>query len=773
MKKRIFNLSVLFSLILFITLSCESNQTGKKKTALKIDEAIEKRVDSVLALMNQSEKIGQLAQYSNPYHSTGAGETSEHNDNFDEMIRNGQIGSFLNVTGAEQTLRLQKIAVEESNAGIPLIFGFDVIHGFKTMNPIPLAEAASFDRELMRKSAEVAAIEASAVGLNWTFAPMVDISRDARWGRIMEGAGEDVYLSSQAAIARVKGFQGENLADANTIAACAKHFVGYGAAIAGRDYNAVDMSERTMREVYLPPFKAAVDAGVATFMSAFNTIGGEPASGDRSLQTGILRDEWGFPGFVVSDWNTTGEQISHGSVYNGADAAYRAFNSGVDMDMESRLYVAHIDSLIQAGKLKQEQLDEAVRRILRVKFRLGLFDNPYQYHDKTKEEELLLHKDHLAASREIAKRSIVMLKNDENLLPLSKEVKTIAVIGPLAKDKDAPIGNWRAQANANSAVSLYEGITNAVSENTKVLYAEGTKLVTNNDLHFFANLEINETDRTGFAEAVATAKKADVVIMALGETAYMSGECRSYVDITMQGLQSELLQEIKKTGKPVVLALFNGRPMDISDDVENTDAILNCWLLGSESGNAIADVLFGDYNPSAKLPVSFPHHVGQCPIFYEQFTTGRPSLAAGGGFATMYRDAPNTALFPFGFGLSYTNFEYSDLSLSAEKIKMNETLKISAKVKNTGNYDGEEVVQLYIRDLVGTGVVRPVKQMKGFEKVMIKKGETAEITFELTAEDLAFWRLDKTWGAEAGRFHVFVGSSSRDLHLQGEFELVE
>jgi len=773
MKRSLLKMSFYLTLFAFVAFSCNSKKTEQKDKAANTNSNIEQRVNDLLGLMTQEEKLGQLAQYSNPYQQTGDGKSSEHNDNFDEMIRKGQIGSFLNVTGVDETLRLQKIAVEESRLKIPLIFGLDVIHGLKTMMPIPLAEAASFDRTAMEKSTRIAAIEAAAVGLHWTFAPMVDISRDPRWGRIMEGAGEDVFLGVEAAKARVKGFQGDNLADANTIAACAKHFVGYGAAIAGRDYNGVDMSDRLMREVYLPPFKAAVDAGVATFMSAFNTLGGVPASGNKYIQTDILRGEWGFDGFVVSDWNTAGELLNHGSAANGAEGAYFGFNAGVDMDMESRLYVANIDSLIKVGKLKQEQLDEAVRRILRVKFRLGLFDNPYQYNDKKKEETMLLTPEHLAASRDIAKRSIVLLKNEKNLLPLSKEGKTIAVIGPLANDKDSPLGNWRAHAVPNSAVSLLEGIKAAVPENTNVLFAEGTKLINNAGAHFFMNLEINKTDRSGFAEAIATAKKADVVVMALGEVAYMSGECRSYADLGLQGLQLELLKEIRKTGKPIVLTLFNGRPMVLTDVVGETDAILNCWLLGSESGNAIADVLFGDYNPSGKLPASFPYHVGQIPIYYEHFSTGRPSLDAGGGFATMYRDIPNDPLFPFGFGLSYTTFEYSGLKISSAKPKFGEKIKITATIKNTGNYDGEEVVQLYIHDVAAHGVARPVKQLKGFEKVLIKKGETVEVKFELTAEDLAFVRLDNSWGAEAGKFNVFVGSASNDLRLKGEFDLIE
>lgn len=754
-------------LVLIITVSCNQQIKNTQKSYL------DKRVDSVLKLMTLEEKIGQLNQLSNPYMSTGTGEAIEHNENYDDLIRKAKVGSFLNVTGAEETYRLQKLAVEESRLGIPLLFAYDVIHGYKTMFPIPLAEAASFDRKVMQKSARIAAIESSANGLNWTFAPMIDVSRDPRWGRIMEGAGEDVYLNEQAAIARIKGFQGKNLADANTIAACAKHFVGYGAALAGRDYHSVDMSERMLREVYLPPFKAAVNEEVATIMTAFNTVNGVPASGNKWIQTNILREEWNYKGFVISDWDSMGEMEDHGNVEDDYSIAKLGVETGVDVDMQSLIYIEHIEQLIKDGQITEQQINKMVRRILRVKFRLGLFDNPYQYCDKEAEKNNVYTDEHLAASRNIAKRSIVLLKNEENILPLSKDIKTIAVIGPLAKDKDAPIGNWRAKGEANSAVSLFEGIENAVSENTNVIYAEGCKLVLNEELGFFMPLEINETDRSGFAEAVRTAKKADVVVMALGEIAFMSGECRSYADISLQGLQLDLLQEIRKTGKPIVLTLFNGRPMVLTDVVEYTDAILECWLLGSQSGNAIADVLFGDYNPSGKLPSTFPYHVGQIPIYYELLNGGRPLKPNVYEFSSKYRDIPNTPLFAFGYGLSYTTFEYSGLKLSSDKITFSDSLIISAKIKNTGDYDGEEVVQLYIRDVIGNGVSRPVLQLKGFEKIMIRKGEIKDVQFIIKPDDLAFFRLDKKFAPEAGMFKVFLGTSSDNLLLESEFELVE
>lgn len=762
-----------FSYLLIILISFVIMQSCSSGDGTNSNNEMEKKVSELIKQMTLEEKLGQLNQFSNPYISTGTSESMEQNQNYDDMIRKGLVGSFLNVLGAEETMRLQKIAIEESRLGIPIIFGYDVIHGYKTMFPIPLADAASFDREAMKLSTRIAATEASANGIHWTFAPMVDISRDPRWGRIMEGAGEDVFLGEQAAIARIKGFQGDDLSEAGTIAACAKHFAAYGAAYGGRDYNMADMSERMMREVYLPPFKAAVDAGVATFMSAFNTNGGVPASGDKWLQTDVLRNEWGFDGFVVSDWTSVTELMAHSVAETPYDAAFSGLNAGVDMDMMGRLYLDYGQKLIDDKKITISQIDEMVKRVLRIKYKLGLFTNPYQYHDKKRQDELTLHPDHLAASRDVAKKSIVLLKNENNVLPITDKIKRIAVIGPLANDKDAPLGNWRGNSDPNTAVSLLEGITKAAENKFEIVYAEGCKLTTNYPHTFFSPVEINNNDRSGFADAISAAKKADAVIVALGETAYMSGECRSYADISLKGLQVELLREIKKTGKPVIIALFTGRPLVLTDAVEHADAILNCWLLGSESGNAIADVVFGKYNPSAKLPASFPYHVGQIPVFYEELPTGRPNNPDPFGFGTKYRDIPNEPLFAFGYGLSYTTFEYSNFSLSKTNISMSETIEIKATIANTGQYDGEEVVQLYIRDLIGNGVSRPLKQLKGFEKVLIKKGEKTEVTFTIKPGDLAFYRLDKTFGPEAGKFEVFVGPASNNLPLKGTFELTE
>lgn len=738
----------------------------------KHEDSITAKVEKLLSQMSLEEKIGQLNQYSNPYLSTGTSASNDSaNVNYDNMIRKGEVGSFLNVLGAQETYRLQKIAVEESRLGIPLIFGFDVIHGYETMFPVPLGESASFDRKAMEQGARVAGIESAANGVHWTFAPMVDVSRDPRWGRIMEGAGEDVYLCSQAAIARIHGFQGDDLSHNNTIAACAKHFVGYGGAIAGRDYNAMDVSERTLFDVYLPPFKASVDAGVATFMSSFNTVGGQPASASKWLMTDVLRNQWGFKGFVVSDWMSMTELIYHGVAKDRKDAARLGLQAGIDMDMMGDLYHDFGKPLVNEKKVDIKTLDEMVRRILTLKYKLGLFDKPYQYCDAARAKKLTRCSDHLAASRDVAKRSIVLLKNDNKLLPLSKDHKRIALIGPLAADKDAPLGNWRAQAKDSSAVSLLEGLQAALGNNASITYAEGCPLTTNKQNTFFAPVEINTSDRSGFAKAIAAAQHADVVIMALGETAFMTGECRSYADLSLKGLQLELLREIRKTGKPIVLTLFTGRPLVLTDVLAQTDAILNCWLLGSESGNAIADVLFGDYNPSAKLPASFPYHVGQIPIYYEQLKTGRPYKEKNEGFCSMYRDIPNKPLFPFGYGLSYTTFTYQSVSLNKKTITANDSLLVTVKVTNTGNYDGEEVVQLYVCDVLGNGVARPLQQLKGFEKVMIKKGQTADIYFKLSSKDLTFYRLDKTIGAEAGDFEIYVGGSSDNLPLKATFEL--
>jgi beta-glucosidase len=675
---------------------------------------------------------------------------------------------MLNVTGAEATRKAQQLAVENSRLKIPMIFGYDVIHGYQTMFPIPLAEAASWEPELARKSARVAAVETSAAGVQWTFAPMVDIARDARWGRIMEGSGEDPYLGSLFAAARVKGFQGDDLSANNTIASCVKHFAAYGFAEAGRDYNTVDISESTLRNVVLPPFKAASDAGAATFMNSFNEIGGTPSTANSHLLRDILKGEWNFDGFVVSDWNSVGELLVHGVAADKKDAARLAINAGSDMDMEGNCYVPNLKKLVEEGSVDVKVLDDAVRRVLRIKYRLGLFDDPYKYSDESREKILILSKENLRVAREAARRSIVLLKNEGQLLPLKKEGQKIAIIGELAADKDVPLGSWRAKAITGSAVSLLEGMKNAVSNSANLTFAKGPKYVSGKSL-FSGPLEFNTTDRTGIEEAVNIAKSADVVVLALGENCFQTGEGRSQADIRMKGLQQELLEAVCAVNKNVVVVLMNGRPIEIGWMAKNVTAIVEAWHLGSEAGHGIADVLFGDYNPAGKLPVSFPATVGQVPIYYNHKNTGRPFGGAESVFWSHYTDASNAPLYPFGFGLSYTTFAYSDLKLSAPALAKGEKLQVSVTVKNTGKVAGEEVVQLYIRDLVGS-ITRPVKELKAFEKIKLNPGESKVVNFPLGENDLAFWGADNKFKAEPGDFKLWVGTNSAE-GLEASFKL--
>jgi beta-glucosidase len=627
------------------------------------------------------------------------------------------------------------------------------------MFPVPLAEAASWDPEAIEASARVAAIEASAAGVHWTFAPMVDISRDARWGRIVEGSGEDPYLGGQAAAARVRGFQGRDLSANDTIAACAKHFAAYGFAEAGRDYNTVDVSEHTLQNVILPPFKAAVDAGVATLMNSFNEIGGVPATGSIHLQREILKGEWGFKGFVVSDWGSIGEMIPHGTVADLRAAAKSAIVAGSDMDMESIAYIDYLADLVQQGRVDEGLIDDAVHRILRVKHSLGLFDDPYRYSNEQRETESILNRRHLDIARDVARKSIVLLKNEGDLLPLSMKTKSIAVIGPLAAHKDAALGTWRAQAVTNSAVSILEGIQAAAEPNTEVTYELGAALAV--DLGGFQTaIEINTDDRSGFAAAKKAAEAAEVVVLAIGEEAWQSGEGRSQVDIGFKGLQNELLKEVYSVNKNIVVVLMNGRPLPLNWMTENVPAIVEAWFLGSEAGNAVADVLFGKHNPSGKLPVSFPRHGGQLPLYYNHKNTGRPGPQPN-VFWSHYTDEANSPLYPFGYGLSYTTFEYSDISLSDSTMNGSGSIEVSVTLTNTGSRAGSEVVQLYVRDLVGS-VTRPVKELKGFEKVHLEAGQSKKVAFSLTASDLAFFTINNKWEVEPGDFTVFVGTNSRD-----------
>jgi len=727
---------------------------------------ISQKVEDLLTKMTMEEKIGQLSQYTARWEMTGPAPAGSNPQRLLEDIKSGKVGSMLNVTGAEATMNAQKLAVENTRLGIPLIFGYDVIHGYKTMFPIPLATASSWDPSAAELSAHIAAVEAAASGLHWTFAPMIDISRDARWGRVMEGVGEDPYLGAKMAIAQVRGFQGDDLSADNTVAACAKHFAAYGFAEAGREYNTVDISEYTLQNQVLPPFKAAVEAGVATLMNSFNVIGGVPSSANPHLLRDILKGEWGFEGAVVSDWNSIGEIKNHGVAPDLKDAARLAIIAGSDMDMEGYAYVPFLKGLVEEGLVDEALIDDATRRVLHLKFKLGLFDDPYKY-SKLDEKGLLLNETHLKAAREVAKKSIVLLKNDNKLLPFRKTGQRIAVIGDLADDKDSPLGSWRAKAITGSAVSLLEGIENAVADRSAVAFERGPVYVTNTS-EFTKHLQFNETDPSGIEEAVSLAREMDVVVLALGEHCFQSGEGRSQTDITLKGYQQQLLKAVCEVNKNVVVVLMNGRPLVIDWMAENVPAIVETWHLGSEAGNAIADVLFGDYNPSGKLTVSFPRSLGQCPIYYNHFSTGR-AKDTGTVFWSHYTDESNEPLFPFGYGLSYTSFDYSDLNLSASEIVAGQKLKASVVVKNTGDLDGEEVVQLYVQDLYGS-IARPVKELKGFEKIFLKAGESKTVAFELGAEDLAFFGIDKTWKAEPGDFNLWIGPNSQS-GLKGSFKL--
>ncbi|GAB4424521.1 MAG: beta-glucosidase BglX [Bacteroidia bacterium] len=728
---------------------------------------IEARIDALMARMTLDEKIGQMNQYSNSWDLTGPVPTGRSDSMKYELIRSGGVGSMLNILSAEQTRAAQRMAVENSRLGIPLIFGYDVIHGYRTMFPIPLGEAASWDLAAIETSARIAATEAASAGIHWTFAPMVDIARDARWGRVMESAGEDPYLGARVATARVRGFQGTDLAATNTIAACAKHFAAYGYAEAGKDYNTVNIGEALLQDVVLPPFRAAAEAGVATFMNAFNEIDGIPATANIHLQREILKGAWNWDGFVVSDWASIAELVPHGMAADLRDAARLAIAAGSDMDMEGYSYQPHLAELVAAGVVDEALIDDAVRRILRVKFRLGLFEDPYRYCDSERERRTLLAPAHLEASREVARKSIVLLKNEGQVLPL-KRSGTIAVIGPLAADKDVPLGSWRGNALSNSAVSLLEGIQAAVGSRARVRYAQGCRL-TDGSRSFVTELRINESDTTGFGEAVRIARGADVVVMALGEDCFQSGEARSRVSLDLPGVQAELLAAVRAVNPNIVLVLMNGRPLVLTDIEPQVSALVEGWFLGSQSGHALADVLFGSYNPSGKLPVSFPRSVGQVPIYYSHKSTGRPSRDDGLVFWTHYTDEQNTPLYPFGYGLSYTRFAIENLRLSAPVIGMDDVLTATVTVRNTGSVGGTEVVQLYVRDLVGSRT-RPVMELKGFEQVSLKPGESREVQIALRASDLAFYTMGGTIAAEPGDFEVMVGPNSRD-QLRATFTL--
>ena len=748
-------LQILIITLLFVGCNEKNGQKVLKEGSLK-NQAIAYKVDSILKLMTLEEKVGQMNQYNGFWEVTGPSPEGGSAELKYEHLRKGWVGSMLNVRGVENVRAVQKIIVEQSRLGIPLIIGFDVIHGYKTQSPIPLAEAASWDLEAIKKSASIAAKEASAAGINWTFGPMVDISRDARWGRVMEGAGEDSFLGSKIAAARVKGFQGDDLTATNTIAACAKHFAGYGFSEGGRDYNTVDIGTSTLYNVVLPPFKAAVNAGVKTLMNSFNELNGIPATGNSFLQRDVLKGDWNFNGFVISDWGSIEEMIVWGHAKDKREAAKKAVIAGSDMDMESHAYIVELAELVRDGIVDEALLNDAVSRILTVKYELGLFEDPYKYCNEEREKEEIGSPANIEGVLDMAKKSIVLLKNENQLLPLKKEGQKIALIGALASDKNSPLGSWRLASENNSAVSVLEGMQHY--KGNTLIYKKGADL-TIGKTAFIKEVKINTTDKSDFDEAISAARNSDVVVMVLGEHGFQTGEGRSRTNIDLPGVQQELLEAVYKVNKDIVLVLNNGRPLTISWADEHIPAIVEAWHLGTQTGNAVAQVLYGDYNPSGKLPMTFPRNVGQIPIYYNYKNTGRPVDKDDNVFWSHYSDADKTPLYPFGHGLSYTTFKYDKLKIDKKSISVDEELNVSVSISNTGKRDGKEVVQLYIRDLVGS-ITRPVKELKGFELVTLKAGESKTVNFKLNKEALGFYNNDGKFVIEPGDFNVFVGGSS-------------
>lgn len=707
------------------------------------------RVDSLLKIMTLDEKIGQMVLFTSDWDVTGPTIREGYLDD----IRSGRCGNVFNAYTVDYIRELQRVAVEESRLGIPLMFGYDVVHGHKTIFPIPLAESCTWDPELLRRSASAAAAEAAASGLNWTFAPMTDISVDPRWGRVSEGAGEDPYLGSLIAEARVKGFQGDDLSDPLTVLACVKHFAAYGAPVAGRDYNTVDMSERQLREFYLPPYQAGVNAGALSVMTAFNEYDGIPATGNAYLLKDILKGEWNFQGFVVTDYTSINEMVHHGYAATEAEAAVKAANAGVDMDLQGEVYFNYLKAAVESGNVSRRTIDNAVRRILDVKAELGLFDDPYLYCDSAREDSVVSNPEIQALAEDVARKSMVLLKND-SCLPFERGDR-IAVIGELADSRRDLLGSWKAAGEWDGMSSILDAVR-AYNGHSNVLYAEGCRK--------------SGDDRSGFQEALETVDKADKVLMVIGEDWDWSGEAASRTDIGVPGVQSELLRLIASTGKPVAVVLLNGRPLELEEESKDADAILEAWYPGTKGAEAVADVVFGLYNPSGKLTMTFPRSVGQVPIFYYEKNTGRPVYLPNEKYKSRYIDSPNEPLYPFGFGLSYTQFRYSDLRLSSSRMKKGGTLEAVVTVSNVGDRTGEETVQLYIRDLIGS-VTRPVKLLKGFRKVTLAPGESAEVRFVIDGGMLAFWRHDMTFGTEEGDFKVMVGGSSSEL-LDASFALV-
>lgn len=732
MQRNYLNLICLIALILLINFEGMTQNTSSFKQ--KND-----RIKDLISRMTIEEKIGQLSLFTSDWSVTGP----SINENYKKFIREGKTGAILNAYTVDYVASLQKIAVEESRLKIPLLFGYDVIHGHRTIFPVPLAQAATWDIPLIEQSERIAATEASAEGINWTFAPMVDIARDPRWGRADEGAGEDTWLGCRIAEARVRGFQGKDLKDPATILACVKHFAAYGAVRAGRDYNTVDISTLSLYEWYLPPYKAAIDAGAGSVMTSFNEINGVPSTSNKWLLNDLLRKSWGFKGFVVTDYGSINELIPHGVASDIKQAAELAIDAGVDMDMQGSAYLNSLPDLLKEKKVTIQQIDEAVRLVLKAKMDLGLFDNPYLYCKKDREKSDIMKPEYLSLARKMVSESCVLLKNDKNSLPVPASVKSIAVIGPLGNSKQDMLGNWSAAGRWEDCVTLFEGIKNVAGNDVKVQYLMGCS--------------VNDSLRTGFDSAVDLAQNSDYIILALGEAGWMSGEAASRSQIGLPGIQQEFAEAIIRTGKPVAVVLFNGRPLAIPRLNQLAPAILEAWFGGTQAGNGIADVLFGKYNPSGKLTMSFPRNEGQIPVFYNQKNTGRPLLTGDpkAKYVSRYLDVPNDPLFSFGYGLSYSKFEYSDpeVKVTGDKIT------ITARLTNTGPRDGEEIAQLYVRDLVGT-ITRPVKELKGFQKIFLKKGESKLLSFSLTKDDLAFYHPDLKRYFEPGEFMFFVGTDS-------------
>ena len=761
--------AVLFSTLIFCLLSCNTYQA---QTQVKSQKSIEQKVDSIVKLMTLDEKLGQLNLPSSGDITTGQTTSSD----IGKKIEEGKVGGLFNIKTVEKIRDVQKVAMEKSRMKIPLLFGMDVIHGYETTFPIPLGLSSSWDMQMIEQTARIAAIEASADGINWTFSPMVDISRDARWGRVSEGSGEDPFLGSEIAKAMVKGYQGTDLTNNKTILACVKHFALYGAPEAGRDYNTVDMSRIAMYNDYLPPYKAAVDVGVGSVMASFNVIDGIPATGNKWLMTDLLRTDWGFDGFVVTDYTGINEMVDHGMGDLQAVSAM-ALNAGIDMDMVGEGLLTTLQKSFEEGKVSMETIDTAVKRILTAKYDLGLFDDPYKYCDVNRAKTDIFTDEHRAFARKVSAESMVLLKNDNQTLPLKKS-GTIALVGPLGNNAVNMAGTWSVATKQEKSIPILEGLKTVVGTKAKILYAKGSNLDADLEYEQRATMFGKDIPRDGRSdqemldEALEIALKSDVIIAALGESAEMSGESSSRTNLDIPQIQKDLLQALLKTGKPVVLVMFAGRPLTIQEEVETVPAILNVWFPGSEAGLAISDVLFGDVNPSGKLTATFPRNVGQIPIYYNHKSTGRPLNNKEGTFEKFrsnYLDVRNEPLFPFGFGLSYTQFDYSNLKLSTNQIGMDGSIEVSVNVKNSGNYDGKEVVQLYVRDLIGS-VTRPVKELKGFQKVDIKKGETKTVNFKLTVQDLKFYNSNLDFVAEPGDFEVFVGTNS-DTTMKVGFEL--